>query len=101
MEGLDLQDDTRREPVTEDEDYIVLADLSTDELVEQMHDDLYDGLLEEIEEGTTILLERGWPADRVLNEQFGRGIGADAYCRDASQSAEEGPRLIKARIESV
>jgi 5-methyltetrahydrofolate--homocysteine methyltransferase len=36
-----------------------------------------------------------------LNEQFGRAIGADAYCRDASQSAEEGPRLIKARIESV
>ena len=245
MEGLDLQDDKRRETVTEDEEDIVLADLSTDELVEQMHDDLYDGLLEEISEGTTILLERGWPADRVLNdalvegmrivgvdfrdgilfvpevllaanamkggmailkpllaetgvkpigkmvigtvkgdihdigknlvtmmmegaglevidiginnsvadyfaaleehkpdilgmsalltttmpymktvidemvssgirddyivmvggaplnEQFGRAIGADAYCRDASQSAEEGPRLIKARIERV
>ncbi len=25
-----------------------------------MHDDLYDGLREEIEEGTRILLKRGW-----------------------------------------
>ena len=35
----------------DDEDDVVLADLSTEELVEQMHDDLYDGLREEIEEG--------------------------------------------------
>ena len=51
----------------EDED-IILADLSDDELVEQMHDDLYDGLKEEIEEGTNILLSRDWSAERVLNE---------------------------------
>ena len=38
----------------EDEEDIILADLSDDELVEQMHDDLYDGLKEEIEEGTDI-----------------------------------------------
>ena len=31
------------------DDDIVLADLSDEELVEQMHDDLYDGLKEEIE----------------------------------------------------
>ena len=35
---------------------IDLASLSDEELVEQMHDDLYDGLKEEIEEGTNILL---------------------------------------------
>ena len=42
------------------DDEIILSELSDDELVQQMHDDLYDGLKEEIEEGTNILLERGW-----------------------------------------
>jgi methylmalonyl-CoA mutase cobalamin-binding domain/chain len=45
-----------------------LATLSDEDLVLQMHDDLYDGLKEEIAEGTTILLDRGWSADKVLNE---------------------------------
>ena len=57
----------------EDED-IILADLSDDELVEQMHDDLYDGLKEEIEEGTNILLSRDWSAERVLNEALVAGM---------------------------
>ena len=30
------------------------VELNDDELVQQMHDDLYDGLKEEIEEGTNI-----------------------------------------------
>ncbi len=47
---------------------IDLAALSDDDLVLQMHDDLYDGLKEEIAEGTAILLDRGWAADKVLNE---------------------------------
>ena len=38
------------------EEEIILADLSDEDLVVQMHDDLYDGLGEEIVEGTTILL---------------------------------------------
>ncbi|MEM9040431.1 MAG: corrinoid protein [Actinomycetota bacterium] len=50
------------------DDEIDLATLPDDELVPQMHDDLYDGLKEEIAEGTTILLDRGWGADKVLNE---------------------------------
>jgi len=58
-----------------DEDDIVLSELSDDELVEQMHDDLYDGLKEEIEEGTTILLERGWSAEKVLNKALVEGMG--------------------------
>ena len=40
-----------------DEDDIILADLDDEELVQQMFDDLYDGLKEEIEEGVNILLD--------------------------------------------
>ena len=43
-----------------DDDEIILSELSDDELVLQMHDDLYDGLKEEIEEGVNILIARGW-----------------------------------------
>jgi methylmalonyl-CoA mutase cobalamin-binding domain/chain len=56
------------------EDEIDLAALSDDELVEQMHDDLYDGLADEILEGTNILLERGWSASRVLEEALVEGM---------------------------
>jgi methanogenic corrinoid protein MtbC1 len=42
------------------DDEIILSELSDEELVQQMHDDLYDGLKEENEEGTNILLERVW-----------------------------------------
>jgi|TARA_B110001450_G_C17657314_1_gene495848 5-methyltetrahydrofolate--homocysteine methyltransferase len=57
-----------------DEDDIVLAELSDEDLVLQMHDDLYDGLKEEIEEGTQILLGRGWGAERVLGEALVDGM---------------------------
>mgnify|MGYP005680399029 FL=1 len=57
-----------------DEDDIVLAELSDEDLVLQMHDDLYDGLKEEIEEGTQILLGRGWSAERVLGEALVDGM---------------------------
>ena len=57
-----------------DEEDIVLAELSDEDLVLQMHDDLYDGLKEEIEEGTTILLDRGWSAERVLGEALVDGM---------------------------
>ncbi|MCS5638004.1 MAG: corrinoid protein [Myxococcota bacterium] len=53
---------------------IVLADLSDEELVKQMHDDLYDGLAEEIDEGTRILLGRGWSATRTLDEALVAGM---------------------------
>ncbi|MGQ7843218.1 corrinoid protein [Granulosicoccus sp. 3-233] len=58
----------------DDEEDIVLAELNDDELVEQMHDDLYNGLREEIMEGTEILLERGWTPDKVLNEALVEGM---------------------------
>ena len=41
-----------------EEDDLDLRELDDDELVKQMHDDLYDGLREEIEEAVHILLER-------------------------------------------
>jgi len=56
------------------EDDIDLRSLSDDELIEQMHDDLYDGLQEEIEEGTNILLERGWSPKKVLDEALVAGM---------------------------
>jgi len=46
---------------------IDLASLSDDELVEQMHNDLYDGLKDEIVVGTNLLLERGFAATKVLD----------------------------------
>jgi methylmalonyl-CoA mutase cobalamin-binding domain/chain len=62
------------------DDEIILSELSDDELVLQMHDDLYDGLKEEIEEGVTILLERGWTPYDVLTKALVAGmtiVGAD------------------------
>lgn len=53
---------------------IVLSELSDDELVEQMFDDIYDGLAEEIAEGTQILLDRGWEASKVLDEALVGGM---------------------------
>jgi len=50
------------------EEELDLSALSDEDLVGQMHDDLYDGLADEIDEGTRILLDRGWPPQRVLNE---------------------------------
>ncbi|MDW3179651.1 MAG: B12-binding domain-containing protein [Acidimicrobiia bacterium] len=60
--------------MSDEEDEIILADLPDDELTAQMHDDLYDGLKDEISEGTNILLERGWSADRVLNDALVEGM---------------------------
>ena len=57
-----------------DEDEIILSELDDDELVAQMHDDLYDGLKEEIEEGTNILLERGWTPYDVLTKALVEGM---------------------------
>ena len=53
---------------------IDLTALSDDELAEQMHNDLYDGMAPEIVEGTNILLERGWTPDKVLNVALVEGM---------------------------
>ena len=57
-----------------DEDDLVLSELDDDELVQQMHDDLYDGLKEEIEEGVNILLGRGWEPYKVLTQALVEGM---------------------------
>jgi len=70
----DMSDNNTSEQDFDDEEDIILSELNDDELVEQMHDDLYNGLKEEIEEGTNILLERGWGADKVLNDALVEGM---------------------------
>jgi len=65
--------------MSEDEE-IILSELEDDDLVQQMFDDLYDGLREEIEEGVNILIERGWAPYDVLTKALVGGmtiVGAD------------------------
>ncbi len=56
------------------EDDLDLRTLSDDELIKQMHDDLYDGLKEEVEEGVRILLERGFQPYDVLTRALVEGM---------------------------
>ncbi len=58
----------------DDEEELDLSTLNDEDLAAQMHDDLYDGLADEITEGTNILLSRGWTADKVLNEALVEGM---------------------------
>ncbi|PRX32747.1 5-methyltetrahydrofolate--homocysteine methyltransferase [Meinhardsimonia xiamenensis] len=60
--------------MAEEDDELILSELDDEELVQQMHDDLYDGLKEEIEEGVRILLERGWEPYKVLTEALVGGM---------------------------
>ena len=57
-----------------DDDEIDLASLSDEDLVAQMHDDLYDGMAAEITEGTNLLLARGFSAQRVLDDALVEGM---------------------------
>jgi len=57
-----------------DGDELDLQTLSDDELVEQMHDDLYDGYKEESVEGVNILLGRGWTPYDVLTKALVEGM---------------------------
>jgi len=57
-----------------DEEEIILDQLNDEDLVQQMHEDLYDGLAEEIEEGVNILLGRGWEPYNVLTEALVAGM---------------------------
>ena len=57
-----------------EEDDLDLSTLNDEELVDQMHDDLYDGLKEEIDEAVHILLDRGWEPYQVLTEALVSGM---------------------------
>lgn len=56
------------------DDELVLEDLNDEELVQQIHDDIYDGMADEVAEGTQILLDRGWSAEKTLAEALIGGM---------------------------
>ena len=58
----------------DDADDLDLSSLNDEDLCAQMHDDLYDGLADEITEGTNILLARAWSPDKVLNDALVEGM---------------------------
>lgn len=60
--------------MSDDQDEIILSELDDEELVEQMWDDLYDGLRDEVVEGVNILLSRGWAPYRVLTDALVGGM---------------------------
>ncbi len=57
-----------------DEGELDLNALDNEELVQQVHDDLYDGLKEEVEKAVHILLGRGWAPYKVLTEALVEGM---------------------------
>lgn len=57
-----------------DEEDIILSELPDDELVLQMHDDLYDGMKAEIEESVHILLAREWTPYDILTKALVAGM---------------------------
>jgi len=56
-----------------------------------------DALIEKGIRDDYIVLVGGAP----LNEEFGKAVGADAYCRDAAQAAEVAPRMVRERREAA
>jgi 5-methyltetrahydrofolate--homocysteine methyltransferase len=57
-----------------DQEDFNLNDLNDEDLVAQVHDDLYNGLKDEVVEATNIFLSRGWSADKVLNDALVEGM---------------------------
>ena len=51
-----------------------LGSRNDEELVEQVHDDLYNGLKEEVVQATNIFLSRGWSAEKTLNDALVEGM---------------------------
>ncbi len=60
--------------MSDEDDDIILSELDDDELILQMHDDIYDGLDEEVIEGVQILLSRGRGAYEVLTGALVEGM---------------------------
>ena len=56
------------------DDELDLNSLSDDDLVAQMHDDLYDGLKEEIEDAVLILIKRKWTPYDILTKALVEGM---------------------------
>ena len=94
--------------MADQEDEIILSELDDEELVQQMFDDLYDGLKEEIEEAVHILLERKWEPYRILTEALAKagaiatGIDlAEVPLKVAAQHAESQQLTIDYRYEDI
>ena len=68
-----MSDNIQQSPAGDDQE-IDLSALPDEELVSQIHEDLYDGLRDEIEEGTRILLDRGWVPKKVLDKALVEGM---------------------------
>lgn len=88
------------------EDDLILSELDDEELVQQMHDDLYDGLKDEITEATNILLERKWTPYNVLTialvggmkivgEDFRDGILFVPEVLMAAEAMKAGMKILK------
>ncbi len=60
--------------MSDEEDDLILDELDDGELVLQMHDDLYDGMADEIFEAVHILLKRGWVPYDVLTKALVEGM---------------------------
>ena len=60
--------------MAEEFDDLDLNSLNDEELTEQVHDDLYNGLRAEVVEATNIMLGRGWSASRVLDDALVEGM---------------------------
>jgi methylmalonyl-CoA mutase cobalamin-binding domain/chain len=60
--------------MSEESETFDLDSLNDEELVEQVHDDMYNGLKDEVVEATHILLRRGWVPVRVLNDALVEGM---------------------------
>jgi len=57
-----------------DDGELDLNSLNDDELVQQMHDDLYDGLKDEVVQGVNILLGRKWTPYETLTKALVEGM---------------------------
>src|SRR5215467_723844 len=55
-------------------DELDLNSLGDEDLVAQMHDDLYDGLKDEIEVAVNILLKRSWTPYDILTQALVEGM---------------------------
>ena len=60
--------------MSDQEDDLILADLNDEELVEQVMDDLYDGMEDEIVDAVNIFLERGWEPYHILTKALVLGM---------------------------
>ncbi len=60
--------------MAEEQGELDLKSLNDEELVQQMHDDLYDGLKDEVVEGVNILLGRGWSPYDTLTKALVEGM---------------------------